>query len=182
MSWNIWLYAEIKGVSDTKWVGLSNEDFCTHAEDFLPSTETIKSNIIDDYDMIQYDDLSDEVKSKWSQNGGAAFREVPLETLRSMCHQAIDKFESEYQLILESLGMVVTDDGDDVYVNAHDENARKQTPLTYPINKVLLERLHNSKKLADKARGMLGILDAINTLAGNAWETVCRIRIILVGA
>jgi hypothetical protein len=177
MSWNIFIYAEVKGKNETEWKPLINKCVC---DDF----KNYSMDFYDDLPYMKVNETSIESLRKISTLGGDyGVRYCDIETFRKHFSGIINKFEIEMKSVYSALGLksMCIDDEDFWYSEEEDEideyeegdkdegenkESRKQEYpwvkyMTFPVNKQMFVNLATSFHEYKKASKMLGLCDTL---------------------
>ena len=157
MSWNIYIYAEVKGKNETEWKPLVNKCVC---DDFKH------------YDSDFYDDL---YCIKASETSIDSLRKINQESSFNI----INTFETEMKSVYTALGLnsMCIDDEDYWYSEDDEEDdeyeeykdiKKSENPwvkyMTFPVNKKMLVDLSMSFHEYTKAIQMVGLCDTLSSM------------------
>lgn len=176
MSWNICVYAEVKGKDETEWKPLVNKCVC---DDF----KHYDSDFYDDLYCIKASDTSIESLKKSSVLGGDyEVRYCDIEMFRKHYSNIINTFETEMKSVYTALGLnsMCIDDEDYWYSEDDEEDdedeedeeykdiKKSENPwvkyMTFPVNKKMLVDLSMSFHEYTKAVQMVGFCDTLSSM------------------
>lgn len=168
MSWNIYVYAEVKGKNETEWKPLVNKCVC---DDF----KHYDSDFYDDLYCIKASDTSIESFKENSVLGGDyEVKYCDIEMFRKHFSSIINTFTTEMKSVYTALGLdcMYIDDEDYWYSEEDDEedkNIKKsENPwvkyMTFPVNKKMLVDLSRSFHEYTKAVHMVGLCDILSSM------------------
>ena len=174
MSWNIFIYAEVKGKNETEWKPLINKCVC---DDF----KNYSMDFYDELSCMKASDTSIESLRKISTLGGDyEVKYCDIEVFRKYFSGIINKFEIEMKAVYSALGLnsVYIDDEDGWYSDEEDasdeyeeedkgsgETRKQEYPwvkyMTFPVNKKMFVDLATSFHEYKKASKMIGLYDTL---------------------
>lgn len=174
MSWNIFIYAEVKGKNETEWKPLINKCVC---DDF----KNYSMDFYDELSCMKASDTSIESLRKISTLGGDyEVKYCNIEVFRKHFSGIINKFEIEMKAVYSALGLnsVYIDDEDGWYSDEEDdsdeyeeedkgsgETRKQEYPwvkyMTFPVNKKMFVNLATSFYEYKKASKMIGLCDTL---------------------
>lgn len=174
MSWNIFIYAEVKVKNDDTWKPLVVPAVC---DDF----KHLNDGFVDSLPcMSAKDALHPTVKSLNNGLYGCTDFKVQyctVKELREHYCNVIKNFETQLTSVYLALGLKVnTDDNwydiDEDYNDSECENkcncmCNLFSKMSFPINKEMLRDLLSSMQMCQKAYQVLGMCDTIESMCEN---------------
>jgi len=168
MSWNIFVYAEVRGKNDDDWKPLVIPAVC---DDF----KYFNDGIIDELPYMSAKDAAHPTVKNLGDNvyGGCDFkvRYCTVRELRKHYSDVIKKMKAHLTASCLALGIRVNLDDDDWYgVNDYDDNDHVSDlfdKMTFPVNKELLSDLLVSICNSQKAYQVLGMCNTIESMCEN---------------
>lgn len=170
MSWNIFVYAEVKNKKDTEWKPL------------------IENCVCDDFKYYDAGYVDEMLRMKASESSHPSVKELStgvygtefivsycyLKDLRSHYYNIIKNFKTKLSAIYIALGMSSLCIEDDEYFNEDEfndyenDNSDKSFPwikyMTFPVNKKMFSDLAMSLNEYNKAHQVLGMCDTIASM------------------
>ena len=172
MGYNIAAYIEQKN-DDGTWT-LARKD------PIASSLKYILGDEARDGKRIQWDDLSDGLKEifKKDENGNvyAGFTVLTIGEMETALNASIKETFTKLNTIVQALGCnkIYNDDGEEMDWG-DDEDERKKNPLTFPVNKSLIEDIQDGYiKMRE-----IGQKETIDLIFNDAMEYGKEYRIIL---
>lgn len=166
MSWNTYVYAEVKHESSDQWLPLTDRCLCENFKYY------------DDYfcacmDSIHTEDVvHPEAKSYLENNNYSSVKSCGLEAFRSHYEDALKAFQFKLKSVYSALGVPLFMDEDECYVQDADfesETFDKREAwwqyMTFPINKLMMGELALSIPAVTKAYQMIGLCNTIISMA-----------------
>ncbi len=173
MSWNIYIYAEVKGRNETEWKPLVNKCVC---DDF----KHYDSDFYDDLYCIKASETSIDSLRKINQESsfGNSYevRYCNIDMFRKHLSSIINTFITEMKSVYTALGLdcMCIDDEDYWYSEEDDEDEedkdtkKSDNPwvkyMTFPVNKKMLVDLSTSFHEYTKAVQMVGLCDMLSSM------------------
>lgn len=163
MSWNITVYAERKVDDGFEFVCCLHDNFKWYIDseyfDNLPSTTQFSPELLKLYD-----------------NKISCARTIKAADFRTDASMLIDKSVEVKKTIWCALGLpeYTDDEFEDVVNDRYDVEGNQNpnwNPLTFPVNKDLFNRLQEADFGVAKAYRIIGMLDALESMAGNEWDS-----------
>lgn len=163
MSWDIYMYAEVKKSGCDKWEPLMqdalSDGFKYLNDGFIDTLPTMKASETEHPSIISMNDavyLHD-----------FAVKYCSIKELQQHFEHVIDQFNIQIKLVYSALGLNIDNDDDD-YIQLDDyyeDSCSKCQSLfdkmTYPVNKELLITLASMCSACQKANRVLGICNVI---------------------
>lgn len=186
MSWGIKLFAEKRRKDSDKWEMIGKTNIMSEVKDFLltdtmdyaEGTQDIEENTFDSVDISElsqgvidfYDGRIDEYH--W-------VKVYPLDSMRRLCDRIIEQYDNTMMMCYKALGFrckinPYIDYSLELHSDRYQEGSASlnpvYNPLTYPINKELLEELNNRSAGYKKALRWNGLLRAIEDMAEEDYD------------
>ena len=164
MSWDIYMYAEVKGSKDTEWRPLCNSCVCDNFKYY-------NEGFTDELPSMKASDAVHPTVKELADNGfGGTFRVgyCTLKELRHHYYNVIENFNTHLKAVYSALGVsgLCIEDNDywhdeddeaDSNVNLADESNPWAKYMTFPVNKKMLSDLAVYLHKYNKALQVLGI-------------------------
>ena len=186
MSWGIKLFAEKRRKDSDKWEMIGKTNIMSEVKDFLltdtmdyaAGTQDIEENTFDSVDISElsqgvidfYDGRIDEYH--W-------VKVYPLDSMRRLCDRIIEQYDNTVMMCYKALGFrckinPYIDYSLELYSDRYQEGSAdpvpNYNPLTYPVNKDLLEELNDRSAGYKKALRWNGLLWAIKDMAEEDYD------------
>ena len=197
MSWGIKLFAEKRRRGSDKWEMIGVSNIISEVKHML-ITDTME-NV--NYDIDIEENTFDSVENSELSKGILDYydgeidryhwvKTYPLKSMSLLCDNLINKYQNTMLMCFKALGIkaelndyayYILDINDNKYT-ASGDISKSYNPLTYPINKELLEQLNNESAGYYKAVWWRGILSIIQDMAMEDWEldNDAEIRLVFV--
>ena len=188
MSWGIRLFAEKKRKGADKWEMVGSHEIMSEVK-FMLVTDTMDGAGYDtDFDDDTFEDIDNSELSKGvldSYDGEIDkyhwVKAYPLKDMQKLCDGLIGKFQTTMLMCYKALGIKAEpEDTDYRLLDLYNEDnskytssgevSKKYSPLTYPINKELLDQLNEESAGYYKGVWWRGVLATIEELAEEDWE------------
>lgn len=168
MSWNIYIYAEVKAKDEIEWKPLVNKCVCDNFKHY-------DSDFYDDLYCIKASDTSIEsFKKSGALSGDYEVRYCDIGMFRKHFSSIINTFETEMKSVYMALGLnsMCIDDEDYWYSEEDDDEdkdiKKSENPwvkyMTFPVNKKMLVDLSKSFREYTKAVHMVGFCDTLSSI------------------
>lgn len=188
MSWGITLFAEKKRKNSDKWEMIGTHEIISEVK-FMLITDTMESLSYDiDFNETTFDEIDNSELSQGILDfyGGKIdtyhwVKVYPIKDMHKLCDKLIDKFQTTMLMCYKALGINAEPDETnyrllDLYgednrkYTSSGEISKKYNPLTYPVNKELLDQLNEESAGYYKSIWWKGVLSVIEDLAEEDWE------------
>ena len=198
MSWGIKLFAEKRRRGSSKWemIGKTNimsevkHFLLTDTMDYAAGTQDIEENT---FDSVDNSELSQGVLDFYDGNIDEYHwvKVCPLDNMKRLCDRIIEQYDNTMMMCYKALGFKCEinpyidyslDIHSDRYQEGSGDLAPDYNPLTYPINKELLEDLNEQSAGYKKALKWNGLLWAIEDMAREDYnlDRDAEIRLVFV--
>ena len=186
MSWGIKLFAEKRRKDSDKWemIGKTNimsevkHFLLTDTMDYAVGIQDIEENT---FDSIDNSELSQGVLDFYDGNIDEYHwvKVYPLDSMRRLCDRIIEQYDNTVMMCYKALGFKCEinpyiDYSLELHSDRYQEGSTSlnpnYNPLTYPVNKELLEELNNRSASYKKALRWNGLLRAIEDMAEEDYE------------
>ena len=186
MSWGIKLFAEKRRKDSDKWEMIGKTNIMSEVKDFLltdtmdyaAGAQDIEENTFDSVDISE---LSQGVIDFYDGNIDEYHwvKAYPLDSMRRLCDRIIEQYDNTVMMCYKALGFrckinPYIDYSLELYSDRYQEGSAdpvpNYNPLTYPINKELLEELNNRSAGYKKALRWNGLLRAIEDMAEEDYD------------
>lgn len=181
MSWGIKLFAEKRRKGSSKWemIGKTNildevkHILITDTMEFAGGVQDIEENT---FDAVKTSELSQGVLDFYDGNIDEYhwIKVYPLDNMQQLCNRIIEQYDNTMMMCYKALGFKCEinpyiDYTLDLHSARYQEGSADcipgYNPLTYPINKELLEELNDQSAGYKKALRWNGLLWAIQDMA-----------------
>ena len=186
MSWGIKLFAEKRRKGSDKWEMIGKTNIMSEVKDFLlTDTMDYDAGIQDieenTFDPVDNSELSQGVLDFYDGNIDEYHwvKVYPLDSMRRLCDRIIEQYDNTVMMCYKALGFKCEinpyidyslDIHSDRYREGSADPVPNYNPLTYPINKELLEELNNRSAGYKKALRWNGLLCAIEDMAEEDYD------------
>lgn len=168
MSWNIFVYAEIKEKDTTEWKPLVIPAVC---DDF----KYFKDEFVDELPCMSAKDSSHPSVQNLSTGlyeGDFKVQYCTAKELRKHYYGLIEKFNTIFKATCLALGLKVNFDYDwyDIEDLSDECDSNKQCiwdKMTFPVNREMLRDLTTALYQCQKAYQVVGMCDTIESMTGN---------------
>lgn len=181
MSWNIYIYAEVKGKNDTEWKPLTKNCVCDNFKHY-------KDCFYDEMEMMNSKDTSIENLKNIDQNlfpnEEYNIKYCNIDSFRKYYNNIINSFDTEMKSIYTALGIDLciedgyyySDTDEDIEESYDDDNDLKNKieiknywlkNMTFPVNKKLFINITMSFNDYIKALEMLSLCNTLCTMCDN---------------
>lgn len=186
MSWGIRLFAEKRRKGSSKWEMIGKTCIMSEVKHFLltdtmdyaAGTQDIEENT---FDPVDNSELSQGVLNFYDGNIDEYHwvKVYPLKNMYRLCDKIIDEYENTMMMCYKALGFkceinpyidYILDINTDKYQTGSAELAPDYNPLTYPVNKDLLNDLNNASAGYKKALKWNGLLWSIEDMAKEDYD------------
>ena len=186
MSWGIKLFAEKRRKDSDKWEMIGETNIMSEVKDFLltdtmdyaAGTQDIEENT---FDPVDDSELSQGVLDFYDGNIDEYHwvKVYPLDSMRRLCDRIIEQYDNTMMMCYKALGFKCEintyidyslDLHSDRYREGSDDLVPDYNPLTYPVNKELLEELNDRSAGYKKALRWNGLLRAIEDMAEEDYD------------
>lgn len=186
MSWGIRLFAEKRRKGSSKWEMIGKTCIMSEVKHFLltdtmdyaAGTQDIEENT---FDPVDNSELSQGVLNFYDGNIDEYHwvKVYPLKNMYRLCDKIIDEYENTMMMCYKALGFkceinpyidYILDINTDKYQAGSAELAPDYNPLTYPVNKDLLNDLNNASAGYKKALKWNGLLWSIEDMAKEDYD------------
>lgn len=186
MSWGIRLFAEKRRRGSSKWEMIGKTCIMSEVKHFLltdtmdyaAGTQDIEENT---FDPVDNSELSQGVLDFYDGNIDEYHwvKVYPLKNMYRLCDKIIDEYENAMMMCYKALGFkceinpyidYILDINMDKYQTSSAELAPDYNPLTYPVNKDLLNDLNNASAGYKKALRWNGLLWSIEDMAKEDYD------------
>lgn len=186
MSWGIKLFAEKRRKGSDKWEMIGKTNIMSEVKDFLltdtmdyaAGTQDIEENT---FDPVDSSELSQGVLDFYDGNIDEYHwvKVYPLDSMRRLCDRIIEQYDNTVMMCYKALGFKCEiNPYIDYSLELHSDRYQEcsgdlnpvYNPLTYPINKELLEELNNRSAGYKKALRWNGLLRAIEDMAEEDYD------------
>ena len=186
MSWGIKLFAEKRRKGSDKWEMIGETNIMSEVKDFLltdtmdyaAGTQDIEENT---FDPVDNSELSQGVLDFYDGNIDEYHwvKVYPLDSMRRLCDRIIEQYDNTVMMCYKALGFKCEiNPYIDYSLELHSDRYQEcsadlnpvYNPLTYPINKELLEELNNRSAGYKKALRWNGLLRAIEDMAEEDYD------------
>lgn len=170
MSWNIFVYAEVRNKKDHEWKPLTDkcicDDFKFYGADFCDDLPRMKA----------IDAVHPSVKSLSNEIYGGEFHVgyCTLSEMRKHYSNIIDNFNTQLKAVYSALGVSnLCIDDEDYWCDEDDEaesnvDVNNSNPwvkyMTFPVNKKMLTELAIGFHTYNRAMQVLGMCDTISSM------------------
>lgn len=180
MSWNIFVYAEVKEKDKSKWKPLVIPAVC---DDF----KYFKDDFIDELPCMSAKDSchpSVQNLSTGLYEGDFKVQYCNIKELRKHYYELIEKFNTIFKATYLALGLKVNFDDDwyDIEDSSDEYNNPTQCiwdKVTFPVNREMFKDLIAALHQCKKAYQVLGMCDTIESMTGNYNDEVRLIFVTL---
>lgn len=186
MSWGIKLFAEKRRKGSDKWEMISKTNIMSEVKDFL-LTDTMDYAVgIQDieentFDPVDNSELSQGVLDFYDGNIDEYHwvKVYPLDSMRRLCDRIIEQYDHTVMMCYKALGFKCEiNPYIDYSLELHSDRYQEcsadlnpvYNPLTYPVNKELLEELNDRSAGYKKALRWNGLLRAIEDMAEEDYD------------
>ena len=186
MSWGIKLFAEKRRKGSDKWEMIGKTNIMSEVKDFLlTDTMDYDAGIQDieenTFDPVDNSELSQGVLDFYDGNIDEYHwvKVYPLDSMRRLCDRIIEQYDNTVMMCYKALGFKCEinpyiDYSLELYSDRYQEGSGDlipvYNPLTYPINKELLEELNDRSAGYKKALRWNGLLCAIQDMAEEDYD------------
>lgn len=186
MSWGIRLFAEKRRRGSSKWEMIGKTCIMSEVKHFLltdtmdyaAGTQDIEENT---FDSVKTSELSQGVLNFYEGTIDEYHwvKVYPLKNMYRLCDKIIDEYENTMMMCYKALGFkceinpyidYILDINTDKYQTGSAELAPDYNPLTYPVNKDLLNDLNNASAGYKKALKWNGLLWSIEDMAKEDYD------------
>lgn len=186
MSWGIKLFAEKRRKGSDKWEMIGKTNIMSEVKDFLltdtmdyaAGTQDIEENT---FDPVDSSELSQGVLDFYVGNIDEYHwvKVYPLDSMRRLCDRIIEQYDNTVMMCYKALGFKCEinpyidyslDLHSDRYQECSADLDPNYNPLTYPVNKELLEELNDRSAGYKKALRWNGLLRAIEDMAEEDYD------------
>ena len=186
MSWGIKLFAEKRRKGSDKWEMIGETNIMSEVKDFLltdtmdyaAGTQDIEENT---FDPVDNSELSQGVLDFYDGNIDEYHwvKVYPLDSMRRLCDRIIEQYDNTVMMCYKALGFKCEiNPYIDYSLELHSDRYQEcsadlnpvYNPLTYPINKELLEELNNRSAGYKKALRWNSLLRAIQDMAEEDYD------------
>lgn len=176
MSWNIYVYAEVRSKNDNEWKPLTNgcvcDEFKFYDDGFYESLYTMKP----------CDSSHPIVKAVADKYSNFTFRYCYIKEVYNHYNSIIKKFTTELKTAYSALGVDSTIIDDPEYYESEEDDCNNDSLfryMTFPVNKNLLIELVNSYNQYSKALKVIGMCDTITSMKEN-YDDVIRLSFVMM--
>ncbi len=186
MSWGIKLFAEKRRKGSDKWEMIGKTNIMSEVKDFLLTDTMDYAAGIQDieentFDPVDNSELSQGVLDFYDGNIDEYHwvKVYPLDSMRRLCDRIIEQYDNTVMMCYKALGFrckinPYIDYSLELYSDRYQEGSAdpvpNYNPLTYPINKELLEELNDLSAGYKKALRWNGLLRAIEDMAEEDYD------------
>lgn len=186
MSWGIKLFAEKRRRGSSKWemIGKTNildevkHILITDTMEFAGGVQDIEENT---FDSVDNSELSQGILDYYDGNIDEYHwvKVCPLDNMKRLCNRIVEQYDNTMMMCYKALGFkceinpysdYTLDLHSDRYLEGTADSVPDRNPLTYPINKELLEELNDQSAGYKKALKWTGLLWAIQDMAREDWD------------
>ena len=186
MSWGIRLFAEKRRRGSSKWEMICKTNILdevkhiliTDTMEFAAGVQDIEENT---FDSVDNSELSQGVLDFYDGNIDEYHwvKVCPLDNMKRLCDRIVEQYDNTMMMCYKALGFkceinpyidCTLDLHSDRYLEGSADSVPDRNPLTYPINKELLEELNNQSAGYKKALKWNGLLWAIQDMAREDWD------------
>ena len=186
MSWGIKLFAEKRRKDSDKWEMIGKTNIMSEVKDFLltdtmdhaAGTQDIEENT---FDPVDDSELSQGVLDFYDGNIDEYHwvKVYPLDSMRRLCDRIVEQYDNTVMMCYKALGFrckinPYIDYSLELYSDRYQEGSADPVPdynpLTYPVNKELLEELNDRSAGYKKALRWNGLLRAIEDMAEEDYD------------
>ena len=186
MSWGIRLFAEKRRKGSSKWEMIGKTCIMSEVKHFLltdtmdyaAGTQDIEENT---FDPVDNSELSQGILDFYDGNIDEYHwvKVYPLKNMYRLCDKIIDEYENTMMMCYKALGFkceinpyidYILDINTDKYQTGSAELVPDYNPLTYPVNKDLLNDLNNASAGYKKALKWNGLLWSIEDMAKEDYD------------
>ena len=186
MSWGIKLFAEKRRKGSDKWEMIGKTNIMSEVKDFLLTDTMDYAAGIQDieentFDPVDNSELSQGVLDFYDGNIDEYHwvKVYPLDSMRRLCDRIIEQYDNTVMMCYKALGFKCEiNPYIDYSLELHSDRYQEcsadlnpvYNPLTYPINKELLEELNDRSAGYKKALRWNGLLWAIEDMAEEDYD------------
>ena len=186
MSWGIKLFAEKRRKGSDKWEMIGKTNIMSEVKDFLLTDTMDYAAGIQDieentFDPVDNSELSQGVLDFYDGNIDEYHwvKVYPLDSMRRLCDRIIEQYDNTVMMCYKALGFKCEinpyiDYSLELHSDRYQEDSADPVPvynpLTYPINKELLEELNDRSAGYKKALRWNGLLCAIEDMAEEDYD------------
>lgn len=173
MSWDIYMYAEVKGSKDTEWKPLCDACVCDNFKYY-------SEGFTDELPSMRADEAVHPAVKFLADNGfGGTFHVgyCTLKELRRHYYNVVENFNTHLKAVYSALGVSgLCIEDEDYWCDDEDEadsnvDVDKSNPwvkyMTFPVNKKMLSDLAIYLHKYNKALQVLGICDTLSSMCKN---------------
>lgn len=186
MSWGIKLFAEKRRKGSDKWEMIGKTNIMSEVKDFLLTDTMDYAAGIQDieentFDPVDNSELSQGVLDFYDGNIDEYHwvKVYPLDSMRRLCDRIIEQYDNTVMMCYKALGFKCKinpyiDYSLELYSDRYQEGSADlnpvYNPLTYPINKELMEELNEQSAGYKKALRWNGLLWSIEDMAKEDYD------------
>ena len=186
MSWGIKLFAEKRRKDSDKWEMIGKTNIMSEVKDFLLTDTMDYAAGIQDieentFDPVDNSELSQGVLDFYDGDIDEYHwvKVYPLDSMRRLCDRIIEQYDNTVMMCYKALGFrckinPYIDYSLELHSDRYQEGSASlnpnYNPLTYPVNKELLEELNDRSAGYKKALRWNGLLRAIEDMAEEDYD------------